>query len=155
MNGLCSIRLLWVLLKCKKGSTSVLWNWKWCLVASERPSLDADVSDKNSSFCGKELLRIDFFWTCSCILKPGIRVELVRGDVLVTLVGSVPYVDSVLSIFAFVETEVVCVWGWKPVLLFCSDFSTVSFSVILHWLGGNSPKLRSLDLFAGFAFVKR
>ena len=51
------------------------------------------------------------FGTCSCILKPGIRVELVGGDISVTLVGSVPYVDSVLSIFAFEKTEVVCVRG--------------------------------------------
>ena len=46
--------------------------------------------------------------TCSGIIKPGMSVELVGSEILVAFVVSIFSVVSVLSLFGFGKTGVVC-----------------------------------------------
>ena len=59
---------------------------------------------------------------CSGIVLPGISKELVGIEIPMTSKGDINSGVSVLLIFGFSSTEVVFVWGWKTLLVFCCDF---------------------------------
>ena len=63
-----------------------------------------------------------FVGTCSGIVIPGIRAELVGIEITSTSVGDLLSVVSVFFIFVFEVTQVDCFRSWKTVLLFWFDF---------------------------------
>ena len=118
VHGFNSSILLWLLLKGGDGNVAVFWDWNGWLLASERLSLDADISDIVGSFCVSGVLRIVFVQTCTSSSKHSIRVELVEVELSITSLGSILSLVSVLFLCGFERTEVVCVWSWEPISIF-------------------------------------
>ena len=99
------------------------------------------------------MLRIVFVGTCNCIIRLGFIVQLVGIEFPVISVGDVFSVVSALCIFILKSTEVVCVWGWKPIQVFWFDVWALFLSVIIDWVKHISSVFRSRVLFAVMSLI--
>ena len=118
-------------IKLGKWQVCNFWNLNWREVTPEGFYWYVNFSDVFGSIWISELHRMVFVGNFSDILIPGVRAELVWIEIPVISLGDIHSVDIVLFLLGFKVTEVDCVWGWKPVLVFWSDFRAIFFLVIV------------------------
>ena len=141
---------VWVLLKNGNGIIGVIWKWIWWeVVFFLRCRLFKFVWINIKIW----IVLIGFCGNLQWYTNTWAESRTIWSEFSVASVGGVLSVVSILFMFWFEITGVVCVWDWKPAVLLCFVSWAGVFSVMLHWFEPISLMWGLIGLFAVIAPV--